>query len=113
MLKMLSLLFLSLAFTATMPLADEVRSEQRVEHDFGHDRFAAGREISVSQAVAGDLIAAGGQVTTTAKVGGDAVLAGGEVRMDGRITGSCEAPRPGHCMCLSAQARSAACIAGT
>ncbi len=88
MLKMLSLLFLSLAFTATMPLADEVRSEQRVEHDFGHDRFAAGREISVSQAVAGDLIAAGGQVTTTAKVGGDAVLAGGEVRMDGRVTGS-------------------------
>jgi cytoskeletal protein CcmA (bactofilin family) len=60
-------------------------TEQRVEHDFGDDHFAAGRTVTVVQPVAGDLIIGGGKITVQSEIGGDAAIAGGNVRMDGRV----------------------------
>lgn len=54
--------------------------------DLGTDHFAAGQEINVIKAVAGDLLAAGRQVTIGDKVGGDAAAAGGTVRLDGTVS---------------------------
>lgn len=60
-------------------------TEQRVERDFGHDHFAAGRTVTVAQRVVGDLIVGGGKIIVQSEIGGDAVIAGGNVRVDGRV----------------------------
>lgn len=58
---------------------------ERVERDFGNDRFAAGRSLQIDKPVAGDLIAAGGSVDVMTTVDGDAVLAGGTVTVSKRV----------------------------
>jgi hypothetical protein len=73
--------------TATTVLAETkvAARVERVERDFGNDRFAAGNSLQVDKSVAGDLIAAGGSVDVIATVEGDAVLVGGTVAVSKRI----------------------------
>jgi cytoskeletal protein CcmA (bactofilin family) len=54
--------------------------------DLGKDHFAAGRDITVTGSVAGDLLAAGNEIILSEKVGGDAVAAGGTVRLNGNVS---------------------------
>ena len=58
---------------------------ERVERDFGNDRFAAGSSLQIDKPVAGDLMAAGGSVDVMTTVEGDAVLSGGTVSVSKRI----------------------------
>jgi hypothetical protein len=59
--------------------------QDRVERDFGGDRFAAGNALSIDKPVTGDLIAAGGSVELATTVAGDALLAGGDVIVSKKI----------------------------
>lgn len=81
--KLTALLFLLLCLAAVAN--DHDGDRDRVERDFGSDRFAAGGNVAISKAVTGDLIAAGGSVSVEANIGGDAVLAGGNVRVTGNV----------------------------
>jgi hypothetical protein len=62
--------------------------EDRVERDFGSDRFAAGNTLLISKPVAGDLIATGANVEVATTVAGDALLAGGDVVVGKKVTQS-------------------------
>jgi hypothetical protein len=73
----------AIAATAQSPMKDD-----RVERDFGTDRFAAGNALIIAKAVAGDLIAAGGNVDVATTVAGDALLAGGEVAVNKKVSQS-------------------------
>jgi cytoskeletal protein CcmA (bactofilin family) len=54
--------------------------------DLGKDHFAAGQDITVTNAVVGDLLAAGREIIFDEKVGGDVVAAGGTVRLNGNVS---------------------------
>lgn len=70
---------------ASPKVATRVDRVERVERDFGNDRFAAGSSLQIDKPVAGDLIAAGGSVDVMTTVEGDAVLSGGTVAVSKRI----------------------------
>lgn len=57
-------------------------------HTVGGDHYAAGRMLTLNQAVVGDLMAAGGQVSNGSSVGGSALLAGGQVQVSGPVAGN-------------------------
>jgi cytoskeletal protein CcmA (bactofilin family) len=78
--------FLLLGHTTFTVQAQDNRPADLVTIDLGTDHFAAGQEINVIKAVAGDLLAAGREVTLGEKVGGDAAAAGGQVFINGNIT---------------------------
>ena len=59
-----------------------------VQRDFGNDRFAAGKLLSIERPVSGDLIAAGSEMEVAAPVTGDALLAGGNVVISKAISQS-------------------------
>ena len=65
---------------------EEDKRDDHVTIDLGRDYFAAGQNIAVAKAVAGDLLAAGREVIIGDSVGGDAAAAGGTVRLNGDIS---------------------------
>ncbi len=73
---------------ATLAIAQSPMREDRVERDFGTDRFAAGNTLLINKPIAGDLIAAGGNVEVAATVAGDALLAGGDIAVSKKISQS-------------------------
>jgi cytoskeletal protein CcmA (bactofilin family) len=54
----------------------------------GLDHFAAGSNVRISEAVAGDLVAAAGTLDVDAPVAGDALLFGGTVRLGAGVSRS-------------------------
>jgi cytoskeletal protein CcmA (bactofilin family) len=86
--RVLAILIIGLA-TIASGLRLEAQEQQRTDPvavDLGKDHFAAGRDVTVSQPVAGDLLAAGRQIVVTTNVGGDATAAGASVRLNGNIS---------------------------
>jgi hypothetical protein len=65
---------------------DSSKGTDLVTMELGKDHFAAGQEVTVANAVAGDLLAAGREIVLEDKVGGDAVAAGGTVRLNGNVS---------------------------
>jgi hypothetical protein len=83
--KILAVLCCTVAITA---VAQSPTKEDRVERDFGADRFAAGNALVINKPVAGDLIAAGGNVDVATTVAGDALLVGGDVAVNKKVNQS-------------------------
>jgi hypothetical protein len=73
---------------AVAAVAQSPMKQERVERDFGTDRFAAGNALLINEPVAGDLIAAGGNVDVATTVAGDALLAGGDVAVNKKVNQS-------------------------
>jgi cytoskeletal protein CcmA (bactofilin family) len=72
----------------TVHAQDNNQGTDLVTMELGKDHFAAGQDVTVAKAVAGDLLAAGRQIVLEEKVGGDAVAAGGMVRLNGNVSGN-------------------------
>jgi cytoskeletal protein CcmA (bactofilin family) len=75
-------------FAVVAMAAPQEHKQDRVERDFGGDRFAAGNALMIEKPVTGDLIAAGGTVELATTVAGDVLLSGGDVVVSKKISQS-------------------------
>lgn len=77
--RMLGLIVAMAAFSAVAQQAPSKTSE----FTLGQDRFTAGDQVTVAEAIGGDLIAVGGKVNVSGDIAGTLIAAGGEVQLNG------------------------------